>query len=83
MYALYMFLLKHKTMFFLQLFQLLESKTREFSESVIQEFRQLYDIIVISPGNIEKVAEMRGNKHCNRIFFAYILAHVFCSFFRI
>ena len=79
-------------MYVFQLFQLLESKTRMFSESVIQEFRQLYDIIVISPQTIEKVAEMRGNEQICLFFCAlffvnywfllmYLCMYVWLEFF--
>jgi hypothetical protein len=37
----------------------LESKTREYSEAVIDEFRKLFDVVAISPTTIEKLVEMR------------------------
>lgn len=49
---------KHKAIS-TKLFQLLEKKTRDFAESVINDFRSMYDVIVISPTNIEKLTELR------------------------
>ncbi len=43
-------------------FQLLERKTREFADSVVEEFRQMFDVVAINPTNIEeKITEMRDN----------------------
>lgn len=49
---------KHKAIS-TKLFQLMERKTREFAESVMHEFRTMFDVLVISPNNIEKLTEMR------------------------
>jgi len=42
-----------------KLFQLLDLKTREYAESVMHEFRTMFDVVAISPSNIEKITEMR------------------------
>ncbi|RYG69727.1 hypothetical protein EON64_02010, partial [archaeon] len=42
-----------------KLFQLLEKKTREYADATIIEFRSMFDVIVISPQNIEKLTELR------------------------
>lgn len=49
---------KHKTIA-TKLFQLLERKTKEFADAVIEEFRSMWDVIAISPTNIEKLTELR------------------------
>eukprot|EP01033_Poteriospumella_lacustris_P000280 gene286-182_t len=49
---------KHKAIA-TKLFQLMERKTREYAEAVMQEFRLMFDVLVISPQNIEKLTEMR------------------------
>jgi dynein heavy chain len=42
-----------------KLFQLLDHKTREYAESVMHEFRTMFDIVSVAPANIEKITEMR------------------------
>eukprot|EP01038_Epipyxis_sp_PR26KG_P005424 gene5424-7514_t len=42
-----------------KLFQLLQSKVKTYAEAVIEEFRTMYDIVVVSPATIEKITEMR------------------------
>ena len=49
---------KHKAIS-TKLFQLLNHKTKEYSENVINEFRQMYDTITIIPSTIEKITELR------------------------
>jgi dynein heavy chain len=42
-----------------KLFQLLDLKTREYAESVMLEFRAMYDVVTVAPANIEKITELR------------------------
>lgn len=49
---------KHKAIS-TNLFRLVELKTRQYSETLIQEFRGMFDVISIAPSHIEKLTEMR------------------------
>jgi dynein heavy chain, axonemal len=42
-----------------KLFQLLERKAREYADATIIEFRNMFDVVVVSPSNIEKLTELR------------------------
>jgi dynein heavy chain len=49
---------KHK-LIATKLFQLLERKIREYADTVIQEFRTMWDVVAVQPQNIEKLTELR------------------------
>lgn len=49
---------KHKSIA-ASLFKVLERKTREFSELIISEFRDMYNRVVITPNSIEEIVELR------------------------
>jgi dynein heavy chain len=49
---------KHKAIA-AKLFQLVERKTREYAEIIVNEFRDMYSVITVSPNDIEKLTELK------------------------
>jgi len=49
---------KHKAIA-AKLFEVLQRKTKEFAETIVAEFSDMYGRLIIVPHNIEAVAEMK------------------------